>query len=359
MKIILFIVTLLAITVLSAADFYGSARMAYWYNLQNKDFTGSEDRLLLDNHLMGTSRFGAKFKGDDYTGRVEFSLSRSGVKLRQIWGEYDLNYLKILVGQTYTGFFDLPAQAAPLIDGSENLMQGYGLMYDSRQSMIKFTFQNELYLIFMEPRLVDPKDLATALAIDKTEIVSALIPKVNIGYRFNFNNLMLHPTFGINMSKYNKDFTGGLDDQVLAYAIALSLKYNADKLSLLTQVSYGQNVKDYGMASPAVISSATSIDNEVENATVMGGFLELTYQLLAKKYLTGGVGYFSGDRADLDNPDTAMTGYLQAKIYLHKFMFITPEVGIIDEMEDGMGNSQGSQTYFGINFQADFEMNFK
>ncbi len=74
---------------------------------------------------------------------------------------------------------------------------------------------------------------------------------------------------------------------------------------------------------------------------------------------TAGGGYFSTNRDDYDDPNTAMTAYLQGKVKLHKMMFIMPEVGIVDEMEDGMGIKQGSHTYFGLNLQADFDLNIK
>ena len=348
--VLLLAVVFLTGQVVSAADFYGSVRLGYWYDMQDEDLTGGEARTDMQYCLFSTSRFGANFKGEDYTGKVEFSLSGAGAKLRLIWGEYDLGMMKVLIGQNYTGFFDLPNQATSIIDATENLMRGYGLMYDSRHPMIRLSMSNGAYLIFMAPKKVDP---AGAGGVD------ALFPKINLGYRMNLGNLMLHPTFGINMSQYNEDFSaGGIDDTVLAYAAALTAKYCADKLSLLAQGSYGQNVADYGMGS-ATIGNAGWDGSEVLNATTLGGFLEVSYKLCSNKSLAAGVGYFSGDRDDLNEADTAMTAYLQAKINLHDKMFIMPEVGLIDEAEDGMGNKQGSHTYFGLNFQADFDLNVK
>ena len=336
---------------LSAVDFYGNARIGYWYDMQDKDYTGSEARTVLNYDLFSTSRFGAIFKGEAYTGKVEFSLSRAGAKLRQIWGEYDFGFMKMLIGQYYTGFFDLPNQATSIISASENLMIGYGLMYDSRNPMIKLSLENGMYIIFMEPKLIDP---AGAGGVD------ALFPKVNFGYRMSLGNLKIHPTFGINISQYNKDFADeGIDESVLAYVTAVSTKYCAEKFNILAQVSYGQNIADYGMLSSATVGNATWINSEVENATTMGSYFEFSYKLCPTKTLAAGFGYFSGDREDLDDPDTAWTGYLQAKINLHSKMFIMPEVGMINEAEDGMGNKQGSHTYFGLNFQADFDLSIK
>ena len=351
-KIVLFLaVMFLAGQALSAVDFYGNARLGYWYDMQDKDLTGGEARTVLQYNLFSTSRFGVNFAGDAYTGRVEFSLSRTGAGLRQIWGEYDFGLMKVLIGQYYTGFFDLPNQATSIISASENLMIGYGLMYDSRNPMIKLSLDNGAYIIFMAPKMIDP---AGAGGVD------ALFPKVNVGYRMNLGSLMLHPTFGINMSQYNKDFsTAGMDESVMAYVTALSTKYCADNFTVLAQVSYGQNVADYGMLSDATGGNAVWDGTDILDATTMGGYLEFTYKLCPHKALTAGGGFFSTDREDYVDPDTAMTAYLQAKINLHDKMFIMPEVGIIDEMENGLGVKQGSHTYFGLNFQADFDLSVK
>ncbi len=351
-KILLVLVSMFLVgQVLSAVDFYGNARIGYWYDMQDKDYNdGIEDRTVLNYGLFSTSRFGVNFKGDAYTGKMEIAVYRGGVKLRQLWGEYDFGNIKILIGQYYTGFFDLPSQATSIVSSSENLMIGYGLMYDSRNPMIKLSLENGVYIIFMEPKLIDP---ASAGGVD------ALFPKINFGCRMNLGNLMIHPTFGINMCKYNEDFaTDGIDESILAYVTAVSTKYCADKFNILAQVSYGQNIADYGMSS-ATVGNATWINSEVENATSMGGYFEFTYKLCPTKNLTAGFGYFSGDREDLDDPDTAWTAYLQSKINLHNHMFIVPEIGVINEMEDGMGNKQGSHKYFGLNLQADFDLSIK
>lgn len=359
-KILLVLVSVFLVgQALSAVDFYGNARIGYWYDMQDKDFTGSEARTVLNYDLFSTSRFGVIFKGEAYTGKVEFSLSGGGAKLRQIWGEYDFGFMKMLIGQYYTGFFDLPNQATSIISASENLMIGYGLMYDSRNPMIKLSLENGMYIIFMEPKLIDPAEQADSLGVEIADIVDALFPKINFGCRMSMGNLMIHPTFGINMSQYNKDFADGIDESILAYVTAVSTKYSAENFSFLAQVSYGQNVADYGMLSSATGGSATWDGTDILDATTMGGYLEFTYKLCPKKALTAGGGYFSTDRDDYDDPDTAWTGYLQAKINLHNHMFIVPEIGMINEAEDGMGNTQGAHTYFGLNFQADFDLSIK
>ena len=342
--ILLLVFVFLAGQVLLAVDFYGNARIGYWYDMQDKEYNdGVANRTVLHYDLFSTSRFGAIFAGEAYKGKIEVSMCRSGVNLRQVWGEYDFGMLNVLVGQYYTGFFDLPNQATAIESASENIMIGYGLTYDSRNPMIKLSMDNGAYLIFMEPKLVDPAGVGG---------VDALLPKVNLGMRFNIDNLMLHPTIGVNMSQYNKDFNAaGLDESVLAYAAALSAKYCMGDLTLLAQGSLGQNVADYGILSDATGGNATWDGTDILNATTTAGFLELMYKWNDKTTFMAGGGFSSTDRDDDDNPDKAGTAYLQGKVNLHKMMFITPEVGMI---KDG-----GSRLYFGLNLQANFDMTVK
>ncbi len=71
-------------------------------------------------------------------------------------------------------------------------------------------------------------------------------------------------------------------------------------------------------------------------------------------------GQYSGtDRDDYVDTNTAMTAYLNAKINLHQKMFIMPEIGMIDEQDNENGVAEGSRMYFGLNLQADFDLNIK
>jgi len=362
MKKVVFVlaVVFLAGAVLSAVDFYGNARIGYWYDMQDKDFTANKDRTVLHYDLFGTSRFGANFAGEDYTGKIEVSMCRTGVNLRQVWGEYDLGMLKVLIGQTYTGFFDLPNQATSIVSASENLMIGYGLTYDSRNPMIKLSMDNGAYLILMQPKLVDPIGAANLMGLDKEDIIDALLPKVNLGMRFNFDNLMLHPTFGVNMSQYNEDFSPW-DESVLAYVAALTAKYCMGDLTILAQGSLGQNVADYGILSGATGGNAAwdPVEEEILNATTTAGFLEFMYKLNDKTAFMAGGGFSGTDRDGYADPNTAKTAYLNAKINLHPKMFIMPEIGMIDEQDNENGVAEGSRMYFGLNLQADFDLNIK
>jgi hypothetical protein len=119
------------------------------------------------------------------------------------------------------------------------------------------------------------------------------------------------------------------------------------------QASYGQNTGDYGMKRALVGSQGyakwDAAENEVINTTVMAGYLEAKYGDLAL-----GIGYITEDNDTLDEADAAASAYLQYKINLSKYISLIPEAGMLDHMEDGMGDKEGTITYFGTEIRATF-----
>ena len=198
----------------------------------------------------------------------------------------------------------------------------------------------------MKPELIEPT------GVGKNGI-DAMIPKINFGLKKTMGNFYIHPSLAVNMSKYNKDVTG-MDDSVLAYVFVLTGKFSAAKFTVKFQANYGQNIADYGVKTAVVGNAVWNID-KVENATTMGGYFQCSYQVCSENEITAGLGYTQGDIKGLDDPDNASTAFLQSKIKLHENFFIVPEVGLIDEMKDGMGNKEGTHTYFGFKMQSDIK----
>jgi len=155
------------------------------------------------------------------------------------------------------------------------------------------------------------------------------------------------------MSKYNKD-ASGIDDALMAYAFATTIKYNLNKVAIKCQVNYGLNVADYGMVTSTNAGAGwDDVDQEVIDTVTMGGFLQITYPVGCTKITAGG-GYVISSNDALTDDDTGMSAFLQGNIKLHKNASLIPEVGIIDDMEDGMGVVEGSEIYFGTKLQMDF-----
>lgn len=347
-KLVIFVLlSMLISSAIADVNFYASNRLGYWLDMMDKDMTGGESRMNSQFALYSTSRMGANFNFEKIAGKSEFGFGNvNNVYLRLANVKVDLGKMSLLVGQDYTGFHlgNVAAQSTSLILGYENMLLGYGAVYDGRRPMIKLIMKNGLYFAFMNPTKVDPFNLGT-------DAIDAIIPKINFGFNYKNDKFGVFPTFGLNMSKYNKDFNAlEKDESVMAYVFATTFMFDMDKLKLKTQVNYGQNMDDYGVITSTFANVGFNADGDIVNATTLSGYLQVTFGKV-----TAGSGYITSSSDNLDDADTGMSAFLQGVFKLHKNVSIIPEVGLIDCMEDGMGGKEGSEMYFGFKMQGDIK----
>ncbi len=349
--LILVLLSLLISSVFAEVNFYGSARLGYWYEMMDEDLTGGESRMNMQLINYGTSRMGASFNHKNVSGKAEFGFNGAGnVYTRLLYGKIILNDegCNLVIGQDYSGFnlANVASQSTSILLGYENMLLGYGALYDGRHPMIKFTNKLGIYLSLAAPKKIDAVNLGN-------DAIDALIPKINLGFNYKSENLGIYPTIGFNMSKYNED-ASGIDESVMAYVFATTFKYNLNDLALKCQVHYGQNIADYGITTSTCANAGWDfVKEEVINVVTMGGYLQMTYPIGSTKITAGG-GYVISSSDAIDDDDTGMSAFLQGNLKLHKNVSFIPEAGIIDDMEDGMGTVEGSEIYFGTKLQIDF-----
>ncbi len=351
-KLVLLILGLVLVASLFAdVKVYGRVRTGAWYTNYDKDFTGGNSLLKLNSAIYASSRFGASFNYDNFKAKAEIGMKNgNAIFLRLAYGEYNFGSVKVLFGQDFTGFTskNYSSQAYNSNRSSEVANVKFGAFFDSRHPMLKLTFAKMLYVMFMQPNKVDPAGIGAAS-------IDALFPKVNFGLNYKADNFSISPTFGFNYSKYNKDRNPlEIDDAVTAFAFATSFKYMMDKFCFKAQINYGQNIADYGIKAPANSSAYYDANNELKNSTTMGGFLQMQLNLNNKTNIIVGGGLSSAKNDRLNDADNAMDTFLQANFKISKNFMMTPEVGYINYMEDGFGNKQGTEIYFGSRLQATF-----
>ncbi|MCF7920708.1 MAG: porin [Candidatus Cloacimonetes bacterium] len=337
--IILLVVLLSASFLLAEVNFYGSLRTGWWYTSQNEDYTGSKARFDFSNNFYSDSRVGMDYLKDGFTAKVELGLNQSYVTLRHAYGEQDLGMFEVLVGRTYSGFSDFAAQGYG--PGSDIYLAGYGMLYDGFNTMVKFSLPNGIYFAFMQPAKMN------FLNLYDYEI-DAVIPKINVGMHYEIDGIKLHPTFGIAMCNYNKDFSG-TDEGITAYAAAISAEYDMNPLVLKVQFGYGQNIGNYGFKTISYYNGYAMwdmVNDEIMNATTTSAYLQAGFGAL-----TIGGGYVMDDIDYLEDPDATMCLFGQYKLMLGNICLM-PEFGMFDYMEDGMGEKQGAVTYFGTQLRV-------
>ena len=337
------VIMLSAVAFLSAeATFYGSARLGFWYENTDKDWNCyqcgvSESNLALNYAMQSNSRFGANFTTNGVTGKVELAVSPSSVGLRLLYGKITKGDKSLLIGQDYSGFKPYGDQ----VYADDLNFINYGLFYDGRQPMVKFTCKDRFNVMFIVPKEIDVTVLGG---------LQSLIPKINLSYEYTGKKMYFAASAGVNMNKYNKNFnTDGLDKMLLAYAVTLTGKYDLGMLNLLAQYSYGVNVGNYGICTITPSNVVYDSGNKsFEDTKTFGGLLVVKCNLF-----TLGASYIETCNSLWSDKDTAMSAFIQKKVDICKNVFLVPEVGVIDNMKDCVGDKEGKKIYGGMKIQAD------
>jgi len=324
------------------ATFYGSARLGFWYENTDKDWNlynsgVNESNLALNYAMQTNSRFGAKISMKGIDGRVELAVTPSKVGLRLLYGKITKGDKSIIIGQDYSGFKIYGEQ----VYADDLNFINYGLFYDGRQPMVKFTCKDRFNVMFITPKEVDVTELGG---------LQSLIPKINLSYEYTGSKFYFATSAGVNVNKYNKNFnTDGLDKMLLAYAVTLTGKYDLGMLNLLAQYSYGVNVGNYGICTITPSSVVYDSGNKsFEDTKTFGGLV-----VVGCKLFTAGVSYIQTCNSLWTDKDTAMSAFIQKRVDICKNVFLVPEVGLIDNMKDCTGAQEGKKIYGGMKIQAD------
>jgi len=343
--------------------------------MEDEDFNAVADRIQMSFDLQANSRLGVNFRNEGLTANVEFGASGEFGVVRFLWARQKFNNWSLLVGFTEDG----TNQAGRQVFGGDNMLRGWGAVYNARNPMVRVEMDNGLYLALIRP-FTGNDPAGTPGAID------ALIPRINFGYNWAHNTVRLQPTFALQMYNYNEDF-GGPDGSVMAWLGALTFDYNENQFGLKAHVNYGVNIGQMGYGAFMPIGHRHVVNaiwdaskNETSDTTTLGGLLTLSWDFNPRFNMNLGVGYVQsendlvkemtfvnppppGDDYDLvpmpfyeegdTFTDSRMAVYLQG-VFRARNLRIIPEVGLLDYMEDRFGNDRGTVMYFGTQFRLDF-----
>ena len=320
---------------------YGSARVGFWYTVTDEDYALDPERTQMDFNLQSNSRFGVNFQNDALTANVE--LGANGT-IRFLWGRQKFNNWSLLVGLTEDG----TNQGARQVFGGDNMLRGWGAVYNGRNPMVRFEMDNGLYLAMIRPYTgSDPAG--------NPDAIDALIPRINLGWNLAHKTVRLQPTFVLQMYDYNED--RGQEGSVMAWLGALTFDYNENKFGTKVHVNYGVNIGQMGygafMQGHPVNAGWDPIENETVDITTLGAVFTAGWDFTPNFNMNFGVGYVSSDMDDWEETDDRMAFYLQA-VFKAKNLRIIPEVGMLDYMDNQAGDSRGTVMYFGTQLRLDF-----
>ena len=343
---IIFAVLCLAAPAMAADwNFYGSARMATFYIMDDYDETGVayEDDDDLQWAQQGNSRIGANVKFNDQIGGG-FEMSDSFGK-RKLFGTYTFGGgSQLLLGQTYTPSALFYSNS--VFDGDGDLL-GVGEFYEGRVPMIQWKMGG------LKVALITP-------SVDGVgnETLDVTLPKIEVGYGFKADMFFVD-VFGGYQTYTLDGGTGGTDFDIDSYVVGLGAGMNFGALYVKANGHMGQNLGNYGGYNPLGFDDeATFTATEVRDTDAYGVMGVIGFNASEMLTIEGGVGYVNYEKDVQGAEDeSGMQYYLNATINIAPGFFIVPEIGYIEADYDVAGaaaDPNPSRTYVGAKWQINF-----
>jgi len=347
-------------------NMYGSARMATFYDSRDygdgTNAAGTDDNdSNMDWFLQGNSRLGARVKADNVSGRIELSLPSSDthdgtVGTRLIYGDWkfsDAGTLRVGKGYTPTSQF-----TSGQVFGEDLGLLGIGTNYARRPGALQLFFGGfEVALI--EANASTSRGGFTGGDPDR------YLPKIEAKWgmsldAFSFNIMGGYQYITFEDVPAVAPNTGSDDIDVTSYIIGGDVGFNFGPAYVKGAVSYGQNWgnarwSDLGFVSNAASSGQFDGNDDVDDSTNYQGSLVVGMKVSDMLSFEGGGGYRVADSdANGFDKDEAWAAYVQAVVALAPGVYIVPEVGYFDYMDDAAGDDEGNEYYLGAKWQIDF-----
>jgi hypothetical protein len=348
-----------------AADwsFYGSQRMATFYIYD--DFgdavraDGEKDDWGLEWDFQGNSRLGVKVKADKVSGQIELGLKGSNggdldVGTRRAYGEWKFaENMKLKVGKDYSAANRFIS--SQVFAGDDGL-GGSGEFYTRRPGQLGLEIGSFQLGLITNAGPTNSPDVTPAGSDSDWNL-----PKAEASYLLNLGSFDIRPFGGVQYFKVERGNSTLTDDlDILSYVVGVDSTINIGAFFLGAQVSYGQNWTNANWGQSIVSAGSSSSaslkgTDDVNDATTWMG--ELVVALKVSDTLRPEVG-FGYRNDDPDTPgsdnDEMWVVYGQVEITLAPGVYIVPEVGYYDKMDDAAGNNEGYQWYAGAKWQIDF-----
>jgi hypothetical protein len=360
-----------------AADwsFYGSQRIATWYT--DRDYgdgtvNGQDDDQATQWYFQGNSRLGAKVKADKVTGQVELALGAGGdggdtaVSTRRAYGTWkfsDNAFLK--VGKDYSPVTDFISNQW---FSSDNDLLGEGNFYGRRPAGITLGI-GEFELAFLAPSYgADTGTTATGINGAIGGDPDSYIPRFEASYNLKLGAGYIKPFAGFQWYTVTETTNAGIgniqdDIEVYSWLLGVSTNWNIGAFSIGGQVSYGMNegaVTGWSTGSNPRTSSLPYLQTDggdISDVYTLQAMLVAALKFTDTLRFEAGAGWRQ-DNADgapgYSQKDDVWAVYLQALITMAPGVFLAPEVGYYDFMDNVAGQDQGSQWYAGAKWQIDF-----
>ncbi|MEN8245153.1 MAG: hypothetical protein ABFS43_09650 [Thermodesulfobacteriota bacterium] len=317
-----------------AADwsFYGSSRMATFYDMVGEEQTTTGDsETTMTWAQQGNSRIGARVKASDtISGRFEYGFGGDkGISDRLLYGTWAFSDSgSLLLGQAYTPVSLWVGSQAYASDAG---LIGWGASYGSRKDQIRLNIAGFQLALIENPG---------AGGYD------TLIPKLEARYDLGLGDHNIAFAGG-----YNSQEDNALDESVDSIFYGIGYTGAFGPVWLNAAFHGGTNLTNAGWYG----SGANAATAGGDDTTTMAVAFAVGMAASETMQFQAGAGYIADENEDIGpETDEAMSAYLQMTYVFAPGFFVIPEVGIVDNMEDMNENDQGSTTYVGAKWQINF-----
>ncbi|WP_320040955.1 porin [uncultured Desulfobacter sp.] len=318
-------------------NFYGESKIyTGWADIDRVE--GNDDGDYYDTHysegMYANSKIGANIVvSDELTAKFEYG---TGVDVRYLYGAWNFGSGTLLVGQSDTPInVAYSNQLVPVDEDNDLGLGGYGDFDNSRNPELMLTFGG-FSIAFLDP------DTTTLIGGTSTQ---AIIPMIAMCYKATFD--MGEAQIAAGYDRFEIDD----DEDIDAYAIGLGTQLNFGAVGMFATFVWGENIGNLGAADETEYQGLASyVGGEVYDCETIGGTIGVTFAVSEMLTLEAGYGYIHDEIDDVDDTSIAQSYYLQAGITLAPGVTVTPEVGMIDNREDGCEETM----YFGATWAIAF-----
>jgi hypothetical protein len=341
-------------------EFSGSQRVAtFWNHYDYGDFTvngeGDDDGLTWD--FQGNSRIEAKVKAEKVKGHIELGLRGTNggdgeVRTRRAYGTWKFSDSGALtVGKDYSPIIQFTS--GQVIDEDLGLA-GIGTNDGFRPGQIRL----ELGDFQLAAITAYQNDTPGGAGSD----VDSYLPKFEVSYAGKIGDFTFTPAAGFQYLKEGRGNSAVLTDDIdiISYILGLELGYEIGAAYIKAAGGWGQNWTNANWNSDGYTSNqnaGAALNNagdDVKNCMSWQAALILGYKLSDALAFEAGAGFRSDDNDGAQHDDKAWAAYLQAVVTLAPGVYIVPEVGYFDFMDNAEAQDEGYRWYAGAKWQIDF-----
>jgi hypothetical protein len=369
--IAIFAVLLLAAPAM-AADwaFYGSQRVSTFYI--QEDFGDFEENSESDDwglawNFQTNSRLGAHVKADKVKGQIELGLKGTDggdidVGTRRAYGVWMFaDNASLKVGKDYS---PVTRFISGQVFNEDAGLLGAGNFYGRRPGGLTLGLGS--FNLALLTNALNTSAYAGAPAWPGTGDVDNNYPKVEADYMLKLGSFDIRPFGGFQYFQISStgasEAAGTLTDDVdiYSYVIGIDSMVNLGAFYLGGQFSYGINWTNANWSNSLLGGTAGSLavldgTDDVKDTTSMQALLVAGLKFTPTLKFEVGAGYRSDD-PDVNgvDADEMWSLYGQAVITLAPGVYLIPEAGYVDNMDDFAGDDEGYTWYAGAKWQIDF-----